>query len=60
MDFTNREAIEQYFDLLEETLKKHDLSDFPTQIYDMDESGVPLDPHPPNVVAERGQKKVRY
>ena len=60
MDSTNREAIEQYFDLLEETLKKHDLSDFPAQIYNMDESGVPLDPRPPNVVAEKGQKKVRY
>ena len=60
MDSTNREAIEQYFDLLEETLTKHDLSDFPAQIYNMDESGVPLDPRPPNVVAEKGQKKVRY
>ena len=60
MDSTNREAIEQYFDLLEETLTKHDLSDFPAQIYNMDESGVPLDPCPPNVVAEKGQKRVRY
>ena len=53
MDSTIREAIEQYFDLLEETLKKHDLSDFPAQIYNMDESGVPLNPCPPNV-AEKG------
>jgi len=26
----------------------------------MDESGMLLDPHPPNVIAKRGQKKVRY
>ena len=26
----------------------------------MDESGMPLDPRPPNVVAKRGMKKVRY
>ena len=32
----------------------------PAQIYNMDESGVPLDPRPPNVIAKHGQKKVRY
>ena len=26
----------------------------------MDKSGIPLDPRPPNVIAKRGQKKVRY
>ena len=26
----------------------------------MDESGIPLDPRPPNVVTKREQKKVRY
>ena len=59
MDATNKEAIEAY-NLLEETLQKHDLSNHPAQIYNMDESGMPLDPHPPNIIAKRGQKKVRY
>ena len=26
----------------------------------MDESGMPLEPRPPKVVARKGQKKVRY
>jgi len=26
----------------------------------MDETGVPLDPRPPNIIAQSGQKKVRY
>ena len=60
MDSTNREAIEQCYNLLEDTLQKHDLSNCPAQIYNMDESGMPLDPRPPNVVAENGQKKVHY
>ena len=35
------------------------LTDCPAQIYNMDETGVPLDHRPPSVVAKRGQKKVR-
>ena len=60
MDSTNKEAIEKYYNLLEETLKEHNLMNTPAQIYNMDESGMPLDPRPPNVIAKRGQKKVRY
>ena len=57
MDSTNQEVIDHYFDLLEETLQK---IENPAQIYNMDESGMPLDPRPPNIIAKRGQKKVRY
>ena len=46
--------------LLEDTLKEHNLFDSLEQIYNMDESGMPLDPRPPNVIPKRGQKKVRY
>ena len=49
-----------YQNLLEETLQKHDLSNSPAQIYNMDESGMPLDPRLPNAVARKGQKKVYY
>ena len=35
----------------------HNLSNTPGQIYNMDESGMPLDPRCPNVIAKRGQKK---
>ncbi len=57
MDATNKETITHYFDLLEENLKK---IPNPAQIYNMDESGMPLDPRPPNVIAKRGQMKVLY
>ncbi len=29
-------------------------------MYNIDESGIPLDPRPLNIVAKSGQKKVRY
>ena len=44
MDCTSRETIEQYYNLLEDTLRKHELLNNPEQIYNMDESGMPLDP----------------
>ncbi len=43
MDATGREVIEKYYYLLEQTLKVYDdLSGHPAQIYNMDESGLPL------------------
>ncbi len=60
MDSVNKDVIERYYNLLEETLLEQDLMSSPAQIYNMDESGIPLDPRPPNVIAKRGQKKVRY
>ena len=48
--------------LLHNTLTRHNLLDKPSQIYNVDESGVPLNPHPPKVVTSKGRvtKKVRY
>ena len=40
MNAVNKEAIEGYFDLLEETLKEYGLMDSPGQLYNMDESGL--------------------
>lgn len=60
LDSTNKEVITKYYDLLEKTLQENNLFDNPAQIYNMDESGMPLDPRPPNIIAKRGQKKVRY
>ena len=60
MDAINEEIMKQYFDLLEDTLKEHDLLNHPAQIYNIDETGVPLDPKAPNIVTQRGTKKVRY
>ena len=55
MESTNRVAIEEYFNLLESTLQQYNLADNPAQIYNMDGLACP----PPNVIAKRGQKKVR-
>ena len=53
----NHESMESYFNLLEDTLSEHDLVNHPAQIYNMDDSGMPLDARPPNVIAKRGQKQ---
>ena len=60
MNAINPETMKQYFDLLEKTLKDHDLLTSPFQIYTVDETGIPLDPKAPNIVTKKGVKKVRY
>ena len=60
MEAINQQTLKQYFELLNDTLREHDLLNSPSQIYNMDESGVTLDPKAPNVVAVKGTKKVRY
>jgi len=57
MDTINQESILRYFDLLESTVKEYRLEDCPGQIYNMDETGMPLDPRPPNIITKSGQKK---
>ena len=56
---TSRHVFDNYFDLLEKTLDEFDLKDKPSQIYNCDESGMPLEHKPPRVVAVKGTKKVR-
>ena len=60
MDAINAETLQQYFGLLQEVYDKHDFEHHPERIYNMDETGVPLDPRPSKVLAARGQKKVCY
>ena len=50
------EIISHYYDLLEKTLSDNDLMDKPCQIYNMDETGMPLDPTPTKVVTVKGTK----
>ena len=57
MEALDIETMNEYFKSLEETLKQHNLMNNPGQIYNVDETGVPLDHRPPNVIARRGQKK---
>ncbi len=60
MSAMNEDNIKAYFDLLNSVLNDNNLKVHPEQIYNMDETGLPLNPRPPKVVALRGQKKVRY
>ena len=53
---SNPNIIGRYFDLLECTLQENELHDKPSQIFNLDETGMPLQPTPPRVVAERGMK----
>ena len=60
MNAMNESNLKTYFDLLDTLLEENDLKSHPEQIYNMDESGLPLNQRPPKVVAYRGQKKVCY
>ena len=57
----NKEALDNYFKLLKEVMEENNLMDKPGQIYNVDESGMPLDHRPPRVLTTKGEKKkVRY
>ena len=56
----DKERLDSYFDLLKEVLEENDLMDRPCQIYNVDESGMPLEQRPPRLLVKRGQRKVRY
>lgn len=48
------EMMSRYFDLLEQTLEDNNLVGKPGRVFNMDKTGMPLDPKPPKVVVERG------
>ena len=60
MDCLNLDTMKQYFSLLKDALQEHGVMDSPAQIYNVDETGMPLDHRPPKIVTRKGQKKVRY
>lgn len=49
----------EYFNLLKDVLMENKLMESPGQIYNVNETGMPLDHRPPKVVTKKGQKKVR-
>ena len=53
---TDPELISRYYDLLEETLVQHDLEHKPCQIYNMDETGLPLNPKSMKCIYKKGEK----
>lgn len=59
MDCLNREVMNNYFALLKKIFTENDLLNSPDCIYEVDETGMPVDHRPPKVITKRGQKKVR-
>ena len=55
-----KEELDNYFITLKNVLVDNDLIDKSGQIYNVDESGMPLEHRSPHVVAKKGQRKVRY
>lgn len=58
MNCLNKKTMDNYFDLLENTLTENNLLSSPGQIYNVDETGMPLDHRPPKIVTKRGSKKI--
>ena len=54
---STRECIDGYFDVLEKVLEDTGLIDHPALIFNMDETGFPLDPKPLKTVHSRGERK---
>ena len=53
---TDEEVMDHYFDLLEATFQQYNLLGKPGQIFNLDESGFPLNPKPPKGVFDKGIK----
>ena len=56
---TNYSVSKGYFDLIDDTLTKFGLKDKPAQIYNCDESGMPLEFKLPKIIAGKETKKVQ-
>lgn len=52
----DKKVINKYFDMLEETIRKNGLTNLPPQMFNCDETGLPLTHKPTKVVARVGQK----
>jgi len=54
---TTPEIISEYYDLVETVLAHHELSDKPGQIYNVDETGVSLDPQSKGFVLNEAKRR---
>ena len=60
MDVAYAENMRAYFKELRAIFDDYNFYEHPEAIYNMDETGVPLDPTPSKIITAKGQKKVRY
>ena len=58
MNCLSKKIMNDYFEKLKKTMEKNNLMNNPSQIYNVDKTGMPHY-HPPKVVTVKGQKKVR-
>ena len=58
MNAMNEDTLNHYFDLLGKTMKENNLLNSQTKVYNVDETGIPLDPKTPKVITVKGIKKV--
>jgi len=54
MDCSNAKRMADYFEMLKAVMVKHNFLNNPSQIYNVDETGIPLDHRQPKVIAKRG------
>ena len=54
------DILDAYYDMLEATLTDNGLVGKPMQVFNMDETGMPLDPNPASVIAPVGSKHVSF
>ena len=57
LDAVNTKNMDNYFQLLKDTYNQFGFAANPETIFNMDETGMPLCPCPPKVVARKGQKR---
>ena len=53
---SDRDSLDKYFDILEDAMEENYLTDTPLQIFNMDETGLALDPKSMKTVNLKGSK----
>ena len=54
--FLDKNRHNNNFDLLDDVVEENGLINHPAQIYNVDETGMPLDHYPPHLIARKGQR----
>ena len=60
MEAVNTDNLREYYAPLRSIYDEHGFDDHPERVYNMNETGILLEPHPPKVIAAKEKKKVRY
>ncbi|XP_026736710.1 uncharacterized protein LOC113500199 [Trichoplusia ni] len=58
IDGMKREKVTEFYKILETVIDKNNLRGRPECVYNVDETGIPLNNRPPNIIAQKGAKDV--